>query len=363
VACSHFIFHTTVICLYLQDVTYLSLCYTIIVPPLTSTLPGELELNSVLASKKRPSRQPGLLATGAAYLVPDHIRKKFASDGWSVHVPLTFLTDAYCSHSNPDHSSVTDSISFDSSSNKLFSIPKPLSRAGELELSFEEWDQSWRRLSSLIKDFLPSEYRAWCIHRDRIRDATNRTECWSTWLAYDTDIRHRATQEAIDPSLFHDHIWNDVRERDLENRVLKRISKDASISASGKPKVSASSFASRQYSPRYTPYNRPGAAQDGNKPFRSSQRSSTRCFICGDPSPNHYTRYCNATSLVNGKECHIKINRSAGDTIRRDIQGRRYCFAWNGASGCDRGNNCFNGQHLCTLCGDSSHNAQLCANI
>ena len=52
-------------------------------------------LNPLTPSRKRPARTPGLTGNNAAFLVPDHIRKKFA-DGWSVHVPLTFLTDRGC---------------------------------------------------------------------------------------------------------------------------------------------------------------------------------------------------------------------------------------------------------------------------
>ena len=44
---------------------------------------------------KRPARIPGLVGTNAAFLVPDNIRKKFI-EGWTVHVPLTFLTDKGC---------------------------------------------------------------------------------------------------------------------------------------------------------------------------------------------------------------------------------------------------------------------------
>lgn len=94
--------------------------------------------------RKRPARQLGLLSTNAAFLVPDFIRKKFM-DGWTVHVPLTYLTDSYCAFSN--HSSakaLQDSFSFDAASGNVISNPKPLPSDGELKMTFDEWHQAWR---------------------------------------------------------------------------------------------------------------------------------------------------------------------------------------------------------------------------
>jgi hypothetical protein len=55
------------------------------IPPVEPTTP----------SCKRSAHTLGLLGTSTAYLVPDHIRKKFI-DGWAVHVSLTFLTNKGC---------------------------------------------------------------------------------------------------------------------------------------------------------------------------------------------------------------------------------------------------------------------------
>ena len=113
-------------------------------------------VNEPASTRKRPIRTPGLAGTNAAFLVPDHIRKKFI-DGWNVHVPLTFLTDKGCLLKNrPAIAASQDVLSVDSTG-RILATPKPLSDDGELDLTFDEWHQAWRRLLELIKAFLPEE--------------------------------------------------------------------------------------------------------------------------------------------------------------------------------------------------------------
>ena len=97
-------------------------------------------------ARKRPPRVPGLAGTNAAFLVPDHIRKKFA-DGWTVHIPLTFLTDKGCLLKNkPLAVSTQEILSMDPSSGQIITTSKPLSDSGELDLTFE--DRKSTRLNS-----------------------------------------------------------------------------------------------------------------------------------------------------------------------------------------------------------------------
>jgi hypothetical protein len=172
------------------------------------------------STRKRPARIPGLTGSSAAYLVPDNIRKKF-SDGWNVHVPLTFLTDKGCLLKNkPTIAASYDLLSIDSITGQIQTSAKPLSDAGELELTFDEWHQAWRRLLELIETYLPDELDMWKIHHSFILNRDNRAELWPLSLAYDADIRRRATQSSIDPSHFSIHIWNDLEQRYLADRVL-----------------------------------------------------------------------------------------------------------------------------------------------
>jgi hypothetical protein len=90
---------------------------------------------------KRPACMLSLLGTSAAYLVPDHIHKKFIN-GWNIHVPLTFLTDKGClfkdkSTANSSHDILT------LIDGHILTNPKPLSDDGELDLTFDEWHQAW----------------------------------------------------------------------------------------------------------------------------------------------------------------------------------------------------------------------------
>ena len=158
-----------------------------------------------------------------AFLVPDHIRKKFA-DGWNVHIPLTFLTDKGClTRDRQAISSTQDLISIDSSTGCFITTPKPLPDDGELELTFDEWHQVWRRLLELTKVFLPEEFPLCEVYYTFILNSENRSEMWSLYFAYDAEIRRRATQFSIDPSVFSIEIWNDLESRYMAKRVLSLV--------------------------------------------------------------------------------------------------------------------------------------------
>ena len=51
----------------------------------------------------------------------------------------------------------------------------------------------------------------WETHYLIILNNDNRAELWPVYLAYDVEIRKRATQSAIDPSEFSIAIWNDLK--------------------------------------------------------------------------------------------------------------------------------------------------------
>ncbi|KAG6904548.1 hypothetical protein DXG01_009101 [Tephrocybe rancida] len=173
-------------------------------------------------TRKRPFRRPGATDIGASYLVPKAIRKKFSEGFWSTHIPLTFLTDRYCAHGSTPKS-LKDFYNLDPTSGQIFSIDKPLSTDGEDSLTFDEWFQAWSRLLGLIKEFLEEEYDLWKIHYKRILYKENCAEQWTLFLAYNIEIRLRATQKEIDPSIFHIAIWNDLELRLTSGRLAAAI--------------------------------------------------------------------------------------------------------------------------------------------
>ena len=116
----------------------------------------------------RPERTPGLVGTNTSFIVPDNIRKK-SSDDWNVHVPLSYLTDKSCEFKTKSAlSAAQDILSFDPSTGQVIATSKVLHDNGELELTFDEWHQAWRRLLDLIKTFVPREFLLWEIHYSRI---------------------------------------------------------------------------------------------------------------------------------------------------------------------------------------------------
>ena len=246
-------------------------------------------LNPLTPSRKRPARTPGLTGNNAAFLVPDHIRKKFA-DGWSVHVPLTFLTDRGCLLKDKfTLSSSQDILSIDNVTGRILATSKPLSDDGELDLSFDEWHQAWRRLLELIKTFVPNEFLMWEVHYAYILNNDNRAELWPVYLAYDAEIRRRATQLPIDPSVFSIGIWNDLETRYTAKKVLSLIQADL------KQLPTRSS----------TPYQQNPTARNTsrNHSFRNQQSQSgqlKKCIFCGDTAKDHVSKNCPAPCNVNG---------------------------------------------------------------
>ena len=160
------------------------------------------------------------------FLVPDNIHKKFI-EGWTVHVPLTFLTDKGCLLKGKAlNSSTQDVLTFDSTSGQVMTTSKPLSDFGELDLTIDEWHQGWRSLLDLIRDHLSQEYLMWEVYYLFILNSENRSEMWPLYVAYDTEIRKRATHFAIDPSKFVIGIWNDLETRYTAKKVHSLVQAD-----------------------------------------------------------------------------------------------------------------------------------------
>ncbi|KAJ7112063.1 hypothetical protein C8R43DRAFT_1159290, partial [Mycena crocata] len=307
-------------------------------------------VRTALAAQKRPERQRGLLATNASYLVPDAIHKRFAA-GLKTHVPLHYLTDAFCSHNNIASAKELDDLYALDGSRGVISVAKELPIAPELALSFEEWHQAWSRLLELFQTYLAQEYELWLAHYNRILHKPNKDGEWSIWVAYDSEIRRRSCTSALDPSLFHLDIWNEVEAGDTKRKLIETVRAEAvkayGASAHGaKPK--SNSFRAN-----------PNLLQLGG----SGAATQFRCFVCADPDPQHRSRTCHAPRLVNGRDAII-VSRQQG-APRTDRQGNNYCYAWNGRTGCEAGRNCDHGKHWCSLCGakDGSHSAQGCTRV
>jgi hypothetical protein len=317
-----------------------------VIPPQITAVPPT-DPSSLL--RKRPARTPGLVGTNAAFLVPDNIHKKFM-DGWITHVPLTYLTDKGCLLKNRSLlNSSQDILSYDPATGQVVTTSRTLSDNGELDLTFDEWHQAWRRLLELIKTFLPQEFLMWEIHYQFILNSENRSEMWPLYLAYDAEIRRRATQTSIDPSVFSIGIWNDLEARYTTKKVYSMIQADL-----------------KQHPDRFTtPHltNPHPNTPRNNTSFRNPQHSLPdnpklgRCIFCGDRSKTHPSHACMASRYSNGSPCYLSRQEPTGTRVNKS--GKRFCFSWNGLSGCDKAP-CRKGEHSCTLCGSSTHNAQQC---
>ncbi|KAJ7602375.1 hypothetical protein FB45DRAFT_1015492 [Roridomyces roridus] len=172
--------------------------------------------------RTRPDRQPGLIASNASFIIPEAIRKKFSSGGWSVHVPLDYLTDKFCGASNAGATkALNDLWTMDGSSGSIVSVAKELPIEAELKLSFDEWFQAWQRLLQLIAEYVPREYVLWRVHYESILLRPMRAQQWLLCLAYDSRVRSMAINSEIDPSQFQLAIWNELEPAFIANNAAQ----------------------------------------------------------------------------------------------------------------------------------------------
>ena len=224
-------------------------------------------------SRRRPAHTPGLVGTNVAFLVPESVRKKFV-DGWSSHVPLTFLTDKGCLFKDKSSTiSSHDLLTIDPATGAIQTSSTSLSDDGELDLTFDEWHQAWRRLLELIRTYFPDEFLMWETHYSFILNSENRAELWPLFLSYDAEIRRRSTRFSIDPSVFSIGIWNDLELRYTTKKVLSLVQADL------KHQVVRNS--PERHKPRNTAHN---------SSFRNQAHSDSktgRCIFCSDRTRNH----------------------------------------------------------------------------
>ena len=109
---------------------------------------------------------------------------------------------------------------------RISTTNKSLSDDGELDLTFDEWHQAWRRLLELIKAHVTEELPSWQAHYSFILNNDNRAELWPLFLAYDVELRKRSTQSGLDPSQFSIGIWNDLEVRFTAKKVLALVQAD-----------------------------------------------------------------------------------------------------------------------------------------
>ena len=215
-----------------------------------------------------------MTVSGGGYIVPDVIRDKFAR--WEVHIPLTYLTDSFCSSQQASQSSLSDFLIV--VEGQLSTKSKSLSSAGELDMTFDEWHQAWQRLLKLIEQYHPEELALWQTHYSSIMIKETRGEDWPLWLAYDTEVRRRSVTTSLDPSRFQQRLFDDLYIRYTGKKILLQLQSTATLGSSPTSPSSSSRFHPYQHTTDNGHINRP---RDDS--FRSNQKTSTsrcRCLFC-----------------------------------------------------------------------------------
>lgn len=237
-------------------------------------------------------------------------------------------------------------------------------------MTFDEWYQAWLRLLELLTQYMSHEFHLWQAHVQRILSAVTRSDQWSLWVAYDVQVRQQSILVALDLSIFHPAIWNKLSSTFLQNTALQAIMilsgrTDLQISPLVHPAFPTDRPMGLSFPPLYAnsitlSYRSQhlGEPRTGSNAIWSHPMTGW-CFFCG--GTDHTSLSCNATSLPNGWDLHVKLHH-AGDK-RCDSAGNFYCFRFNSLKGCPSSDPCDHGKHWCTLCGNSSHSAQSCPSI
>ena len=185
----------------------------------------------------------------------------------------------------------------------------------------------------------------WQTHYLFILNSENRAELWPLYLAYNVEIQKRTTRFSFDSSVFSIGIWNDLELRYTTNKVFSLVQSTLKNQANRIPSDKQKSRNSNQGS----------SFRDHNS--QPDPVKTSRCIFCSDRTKSHIPRNCPAC-YSNGVPCHLHRVEPSG--TRQSRSGKRYCYSWNGPSGCEFGATCRRGEHLCTLCGSASHTAQSC---
>ncbi len=275
------------------------------------------------------------------------VRKRF-SEGWLTHIPLTFLTNAACSHGSMRSSQ--DLLSIDESSRRLVSTSQSLSDTGETDLTYEQWLDAYDRFLGLVLEHIgEDDANAWETHQVRICRKPDRAQEWPLWLAYDIEVRRQSCETGLDPAVEQDEIFRYCQRQYLTS-LATRPSFPPHINTSNQSTSRNQPFPSNQDGPRSSFRSK----ANGHQPHRTT---SSRCFFCG--SYNHAATVCVATTFSNGRPLHLRVRKP--NDKPRDSQNRAYCFPFNTVKGCGKSAaQCNLGEHLCSLCGEASHHAQRC---
>ena len=237
-------------------------------------------LATSLSPSKRPRRELGMMVSGGGYIVPDAIRDKFAK--WEVHIPLTYLTDNFCSSQQATQSSLSDFLAV--IDGQLTTKSKSLSPVGELDMSFDEWHQAWQRLLKLIAQYHADELPFWQTHYSSIMVKETRGEDWPLWLAYDTEVRRRSVTTGLDPSKFQQRLFDDLYVRHTGKRILSQLQSASAIGTPPQNSPSSSRFHPYQRLPDngYTNRSRGDSFCSTNS---NSKTSTSRCQYFSVPPP------------------------------------------------------------------------------
>ncbi|KAG8952221.1 hypothetical protein FRC04_004928 [Tulasnella sp. 424] len=298
-----------------------------------NTLPSQ---QTTRPQATRPEIQEGYVATGNVHVIPPAVRNVMAA-GWSSHIPLSLLTDAYCRNYSA-HESLSATITSVQNGGLRLKVASELPEKGESSITRGEWNQAWPRLLSLIGQHIPGIYGKWHEHYTRIANLEGLDDEWEYCRAYDIKIRKRALREPLDPGLWHPEVMSrcrlevDTRRRDMTHAEMLASLQSVTQTNSGpygngprtplRPPRRMFITEPNKFTPspnKFTPspkarWFRP--REDGESHPATS--SSLKCIVCGSNNPAHGTwKYCDASSTIFGKPVFMAEHALEGTTSAR----------------------------------------------
>ena len=183
----------------------------------------------------------------------------------------------------------------------------------------------------------------WEVHHLHILNSENCAELWPLYLAYDAEIRRRATQLPIDPLQFSIGIWNDLEARFTAKKVLTIVQSDMKTIINHKnsfnpniPYTPIPYLQSNHYSwdplftsrnPNWTSFH---SIQTHPSHSHSNQHNPCKCIFCRDRSGSHTSRNCPTFKLVQHHRHPMPFtsSRTSRHQTKQIWQDILFCMEW-----------------------------------
>jgi hypothetical protein len=238
----------------------------------------------------------------------------------------------------------------------LVTSAKELSRAGEEDISYQEWCQAFDRFMLLVAEHCPQDHAAWTAHYHfLVGHESFKGDEFRLYLMYDTSIRFASiANKSFDIAVVQEAMLAHAQSRFQTETALAEMrllfanhapvaSASGPIRSGGGRAVAAAAAAAAPINTALAKHRSTGGVDPDKVCLRCGRRDA------------HQTRLCAESSSFDGGAILLRgvlFTQSARDAWS-DSKGRQYCYNSNTFKGCTRSGCTY--LHTCTLCGVPGH--------